>query len=381
MTSVLVDFDEAFKSKTGIPLSTVNDTICLVASGAHVTLWVTIGSHENLIREWANQIFTEEQNSRVKVLNTRPRNLKMWVMCFFGLRPKLDNFDFYYMRLFPFSPAGTPFNALLRIDDPFGVEAKVVRSFFKDFLGGLKLKLAFARTIRTLSYRRLLNRGDVIHVFNSNFTSRLWQSIYGPVRYNYIIYPPVQFSLPSNSRNESEYTILASHELPYFIFIGGQRQRKDPSSVINAWAESPNFTRARIVVVGEIPDIYLSDRSRRLISAGLLVFRQNISILELENLVTKAAALVFNSAGEGFGNPIAEAVYLGVAIICNDLEPFKEIGIRNTWFYQSGNYAEAVTLMLYVLDKKIELKPPFPQNESPFGYDSAITSWKKLLAL
>jgi len=134
-------------------------------------------------------------------------------------------------------------------------------------------------------------------------------------------------------------------------------------------------------VVGEIPDIYLSDQSRRLISAGLLVFRQNISVSELENLVTKAAALVFNSTGEGFGNPIAEAVYLGVAIICNDLEPFKEIGIRNTWFYQSGNYAEAVTLMLSVLDKKMELKQPFPQNESPFGYVRAIASWKKLLAL
>lgn len=380
MVSVFMDFDEAFRSKTGIPSSTVNDAICVVAAGCDLTLWIQDDYRDDLLTDWLQKTFSENQKSRIHILKSRPKNWIIWFSILFNLKLNLGFFDYYYLRLFPFVPQRTKQRVVLRIDDPFGTDASGLKTLLTDLVNGVNLKLALARSIRTSGYNKLRRRADIIHVFNSNFTERTWRSIYKTSDDSVIIYPPVQFSYPKHKERKREVSLRkildTDLKLPYFIFIGGQRQRKNPASIINCWAQSNFSSRAMIVVVGDIPRVHLSEESARLQKLGLLKFYNNLEVDRLEKLIRGASALVFNSNGEGFGNPIAEAIFLGIPVICNNLEPFKEIGIRNTLFFESGDFHHAVSLMSSTLDGTRKKEIDLQSDNQAFSFEEAMQTWK-----
>lgn len=375
-----MDFDEAFRSKTGIPSSTVNDAICVVAAGFDLTLWVQDDYRDDLLTDWLQKNFSENQKSRINILKSRPKNWRIWLSILFNLNLNLGLFDYYYLRLFPFVPQKTKHRVILRIDDPFGTDESSLKSLLNDLVNGVNLKLAIARSIRTLGYAKLRRRADITHVFNSKFTERSWNSIYKTSGDSVIIYPPVQFSYPKHKERMGKVSLRkildTNLKLPYFIFIGGQRQRKDPASIINCWAQSEFSNSAMILVVGDIPRVLLSEGSVKLQKLGLLKFYNNLEVDELESLIRGASALVFNSNGEGFGNPIAEAIFLGIPVICNDLEPFKEIGIRDTLFFKSGDFRHAVLLMFSTLDSTRKREITLQGENLTFSFEEAIQIWK-----
>lgn len=386
IANVLIDFDEAFKSKTGIPLSTVIDATCIIKSGANVALWTQKGNRSHIVREWIDSTFSEDEKFRVRIIDSRPSNLKMWMSMILGIKMNIVGYDFFYQRLFMVPSSDGSVQTLLRIDDPFGASSTPIKSLFKDFHNKVRPKSAIARFIRTLAYKRLSIDETVIHVFNSKHTNKLWESVYGSILNHHVVYPPVQFSLTSKEGMAgiditNHLKDEQIHDVPYFVIVGGQRQRKDPASIINAWSETEFSRKAKIRVVGTIPIQYFTLSSRTLVDSGFVCFHNNLDAQDLKSLISNSIALIFNSNGEGFGNPIAEAQYLNIPVICNDLEPFKEIGLKDTFFYKSGGFASAINLMIQKLDEyKPRTHPPLVGN-SPFSLIEGVRSWGSLIAI
>lgn len=375
-TTVLIDFEEAFKSHTGIPMSTVNDALSIICCQVDVILWYSHSARTHQIQEWIEQVLTEKQRSHVRLLSTRPSNKIMWLK---QLVPKFfeQNIacNFAYSRLFPFLPIRGNHMTLLRIDDPFGSKPSFFSNFRNDFANGNGLKNSLARSLRTQGFRNL-SKHKTIKIFNSAYTCNTWNNIYGNVtEADKIIYPPVQFSVDDYFTNPKVPQVKPKSR-PYFIFVGGQRQRKDPMSIVNLWAETFPSKLYDFVIVGAVPSKLLNQNVIQAMQAGRLRIVQNISSEELRNLILNSRALIFNSKGEGFGNPIAEAIYLGIDVVCNDLEVFREVAGMHAQYFKSGNNNEAISILDSLAKFKAK-KSKFRFTQYSFGY--AIHLWKILL--
>lgn len=374
--TILIDFEEAFDSFTGIPLSTINDALCIIKSDNEVILWYWDKRKTEKIEEWMNSFFKQDEMARIHLLKTRPSNFKMWLAQICPIFPKQKiPCDFAYSRLFPKLPiVGNKYN-LLRIDDPFGRDSNALTNFFLEISCGVKIKNALARSIRTLGYSKMgLER--TIRIFNSNYTKDVWHQIYQDSNLkDFVVYPPVQFSIEDTYLKmhvQAQKTKIAKH----FVFIGGQRQRKDPAAIIKAWAKRLHQFSFDFVVVGSIDDMFFTSEMKTASSLGRLRMVKNISSQNLRELIETSQGIIFNSKGEGFGNPIAEGMYLGVPVICNDLEVFKEVGKGYAHFFRSGDYSNALDILQNLASGQLRHTN---ERETYYGVKSTIKVWKELL--
>jgi len=372
---ILMDFEEAFNSFSGIPLSVVNDALCLFHADADLILWYHNEKKTLKILDWMDEFFNEEQRSRIRLLPSRPPNFVMWIAQIFPrLSLEKTSCDFVYSRLFPHLPIKDKPVTLLRIDDPFGDQASFWQNFIEDFRKGIGVKNSLARSLRTKGMSKLTPT-NTIKVFNSNWTLNLWNSIYRNVSArDLVIYPPVQFSIDDFFSKSKEITNNPSKR-PYFVFIGGQRQRKDPLSIINLWASDLKKHNFDLVLIGDIPEHLMTENLRQAIFKGRFFILKNLSRNELRNTLESSAGVVFNSKGEGFGNPIAEAIYLKQNLICNDLEVFREVAGEYALYFQSGQSTQALRL-LSDLSKSKQKRKSVKEAPNNYTISEAIERWQ-----
>jgi hypothetical protein len=216
---------------------------------------------------------------------------------------------------------------------------------------------------------------NTIKVFNSNWTLNLWNSIYRNVSArDLVIYPPVQFSIDDFFSKSKEITNNPPKR-PYFVFIGGQRQRKDPLSIINLWASDLKKHNFDLVLIGDIPEHLMTENLRQALFKGRFFILKNLSRNELRNTLESSAGVVFNSKGEGFGNPIAEAIYLKQNLICNDLEVFREVAGEYAMYFQSGQSTQALRL-LSDLSKSKQKRKSVKEAPNNYTISEAIERWQ-----
>ncbi len=125
---------------------------------------------------------------------------------------------------------------------------------------------------------------------------------------------------------------LVGTERPYFVYVATIEPRKNHLLLLDIWrqlARALGSGAPRLLLIGR-----RGWKSRRIIGliersalAGSLVREHNnLPDAAVARLVAGARAALYPSFAEGFGLPVAEALALGVPVLCSDLPELREIG-------------------------------------------------------
>ncbi|TXM95235.1 glycosyltransferase family 4 protein [Methylobacterium sp. WL122] len=131
---------------------------------------------------------------------------------------------------------------------------------------------------------------------------------------------------------------------PYLMMVGRLEPRKNLALTLDAFARlSPGA--ARLVVVGK-PDGENPETLARLSSMADVVHVAGIDDRGLGDLYANAAALVFPSAGEGWGIPVLESLALGTPVVVSDACAGREAVIdgETGFLFRSGDDALAARM-------------------------------------
>jgi glycosyltransferase involved in cell wall biosynthesis len=129
-------------------------------------------------------------------------------------------------------------------------------------------------------------------------------------------------------------SVQAGTSHPYFICLGTIEGRKNHLLLLHLWRQfadtMPTASIPRLVIVGrrgweneQVLD--LLDRCPSL--AGIVEEIGCCSDDRLASLMHGARALLMPSFAEGFGMPIAEALAIGLPVICSDIPAHREVGL------------------------------------------------------
>ncbi|HWE74972.1 MAG TPA: glycosyltransferase family 1 protein [Stellaceae bacterium] len=118
---------------------------------------------------------------------------------------------------------------------------------------------------------------------------------------------------------------------PYFVILGTIEPRKNHKLLLNIWRElaaqhSP--APPRLIVIGargwkNAEIIAMLEEAGR---GGFVEERAAVPDESVIELLCGARALLLPSFAEGYGLPLAEALALGVPVICSDIPVFREVG-------------------------------------------------------
>lgn len=111
---------------------------------------------------------------------------------------------------------------------------------------------------------------------------------------------------------------------PYLLMVGRLEPRKNLALTLDAFARLPAGS-ARLIVVGK-PDGERPETLARLAATADVVHVAGIDDRGLGALYANAAALVFPSAGEGWGIPVLESLALGTPVIASNVTAIPESG-------------------------------------------------------
>ncbi|TPW36537.1 glycosyltransferase family 4 protein [Oecophyllibacter saccharovorans] len=123
-----------------------------------------------------------------------------------------------------------------------------------------------------------------------------------------------------------------SGQRPYFVCLGTLEPRKNHLLLLNLWrrmAEEGGPKIPRLLLVGKRgwENENIIDMIERCPALqGHVEEHSDLSDEEVVTLLQGARGLLFPSFGEGYGLPLAEALSLGVPVICSDLPVFREVG-------------------------------------------------------
>ncbi len=119
---------------------------------------------------------------------------------------------------------------------------------------------------------------------------------------------------------------------PYFVCLGTIEPRKNHLLLLNIWrrlAEQHGENAPRLILIGRRgwENENVIDMIERCPALRDTVEEYDaLPDAPVSQLILGARALLFPSFAEGFGLPLAEALALGVNVICSDIPVFREVG-------------------------------------------------------
>jgi glycosyltransferase involved in cell wall biosynthesis len=119
---------------------------------------------------------------------------------------------------------------------------------------------------------------------------------------------------------------------PYFVCIATIEPRKNHALLFHLWrrlAAQLGAQTPRLVLVGHRgwkSKAILKPIARSSPLAGLIEEHNSLPDAAVARLLAGARALLYPSLAEGYGLPVAEALALGVPVICSDLPELREVG-------------------------------------------------------
>ena len=366
---VTFDYENVIGRFSGIPQATQDDALAMLVNGIDVNLWL---SKRNFP---VDSVFDKEKIENMKligkyeILATRPPNYMAWLLQNLGSLKYSSN-DIIINTLFPALDRNAK-HRILRIHDPLGIGL----SFLKELKsGGGRLKLVLARSLRTAALAKVIDNTNFVSV--SNVTKDKIVDLYRIDSSRIAVIPnAVGFSFKLNVNRQP-------HEnKPYFLIIGGYRQRKRPNYAINAWANSKILRETNLIVVGDVPYELLNESAKIRYEKRELRFVKNLTHESLNCLLANALASIFVSLGEGFGRPIAESLMVGTSVISNDLPIFREVGGSFVDYFDI-NFPEQLQSLLEekIENKNIQDKDKMMKFASKYSYESIGLSWARYLS-
>ena len=331
---ILVDFESGLTSPTGIPITTTNDVLALLEAGFEVGLWYSKYEKTLLIEEWMKSEPRFPSNAKLHLENSRPENWIIWIFQFFQIKISIQSYDYFYCSLFPGIRLNPSTIRIIRMHDPYSRHQNPIMSLFEF---GARYKLRIANFLRSVALNRVAS--DSIFIFNSEYTQSRALNIYPSIKRSLVIYPSLQFQ-PSK-----KLPVEDSNVPPYWLMIGGQRQRKKPATILNLWAECDQLSESNFQIIGGVPMELLNSAAITALRNGRLQFHQNLSSEDVYKRIVNSIGTVFYSFGEGWGLPIAESLSCGKLTICNDLPVFKEVAGSHAQYFSTSHPEKALEIM------------------------------------
>lgn len=177
------------------------------------------------------------------------------------------------------------------------------------------------------------------------------------------VYPGADFS------NKLEYKFTKKNmeidSTIRFIMVGTIEPRKNHINVLKVFKKLwDRNQKVQLTLIGKegwnVKELTQEIRALEVDYPGKLNWFQSASDSELIGMLSKSDCLIQASIDEGFGIPIMEAAFIGLNLILNDIEIFREIAGEGAYFvdFVNSNSEE----MIYQILKWIEL---FKKNSHP----------------
>ena len=144
------------------------------------------------------------------------------------------------------------------------------------------------------------------------------------------------------------------------ICVGRMVPVKGQSVLLNAFPEIlKTYPEAQLIFAGSGPDeVALKDKAKNLGINKQVTFMGWLPRQQTLELVAEASVLVVPSDGtqEGFGLVVAEAMVVGVPVLCSDIPVFKEIGGQHISFFQVNNSDDLCKKLILLLSNEENIK-------------------------
>jgi glycosyltransferase involved in cell wall biosynthesis len=161
---------------------------------------------------------------------------------------------------------------------------------------------------------------------------------------------------------------------PYVLFVGNRSGYKNFYRVVEAFASSKTlFKDFKIVCFGSLPLHQQEFESAQALGLpeDTLVWVSGDDVV-LESYYRGAAALIFPSLYEGFGNPPLEAMASGCPVLCSNTSSMPEVsGDAAEYFnpYDIENIATAMENVLYSKERSQEMVQRGQERAKMFSLD------------
>jgi len=162
------------------------------------------------------------------------------------------------------------------------------------------------------------------------------------------------------------------------LYVGSLNERKNFSSVIEAFKRLPSEFKYKLVIVGNFSSNF-AIRPKNILALQKakmdenIIFHSNLDLKELQELYLKAKIFIYPSFYEGFGFPLLEAMASKTPVITSNLSSMPEI-CANAALYVDPNSVEDIAKKLTMLIKDENLQKELAQK----GYKRAsLFRWEK----
>ena len=138
----------------------------------------------------------------------------------------------------------------------------------------------------------------------------------------------VTYPVIDESTNEADSLVREFQERPYLLTVGNIKKHKNIKLLIAAFERVKDQIPHRLIIVGKQDGFLNSETdlsSASTLLDGRVCFTGHISEEALDSFYKHADALIFPSFYEGFGFPLAEAMWRGCPIACSNVSSLPEV--------------------------------------------------------
>lgn len=138
----------------------------------------------------------------------------------------------------------------------------------------------------------------------------------------------------------------------YFLYVGNVYPHKNTENLIKAFKKISEKKDIKLVFIGK--DDYFYKRFKNdvpsLINSGKIIFKENVSDVELAGYYSSSICLVRPSLMEGFSLPPLEAMSCGTLVLASDIPVHREIFGGSIIYFDPKDAVDLERKMNYVLN-------------------------------
>ncbi len=183
-----------------------------------------------------------------------------------------------------------------------------------------------------------------------------------------VIYPAVHPMYYDGQAPNTEILERLNLTEPYYLFVGNIEPRKNISLIIEALANIPSEERFKLVVVGQGKK-HKEVLINQALTLGVhydIMWLENVTDSDLKALYSFAAMFIYPSIYEGFGMPIAEALFSKVPVITSSTSALPEAsGVSSVHIDPEDSQSLTAAMLQVQNDKNLSAEM------TELGYDYA----------